>query len=176
MRATLEIIRMVAYALDDPESGANAQFAGMTFEGFDVEPPNVTAVLNEADHDTEIHEKPETGWPILLVEEGQRGTTADAEANVGYRTGYVYVVISTAVESTSSKRWRESKFTNEAIVRAIDRGLLTQAKIQTAGLRNGIQLLQAAQQITSPRVETQLGIGVLINPVVYSMNYQDNTP
>jgi hypothetical protein len=176
MRATIEVIRMVAYALDDGVDGVNAQFAAMTFDGLDEQPPDVTAVLNEADHDTEIHEKPASGWPVLLVEEEERGTTADPEAVVGWRDGFVYVVISKAVESTSSLEWRRSKFTNEAIVRSLDRGLLAPDKIQTKGLRNGIQLLQAAQQITSPRVERQLGIGVHINPIVYAFNYRDNSP
>jgi hypothetical protein len=167
---------MVAYALDDGVDGVNAQFAAMTFQGLDEQPPEVTAVLNEADHDTEIHEKPATGWPVLLVEEEERGTTADPESNVGWRDGFVYVVISKAVESTSPSEWRRSKFTNEAIVRSLDRGLLAQDKIQTRGLRNGIQLLQSSQQITSPRVERQLGIGTQINPIIYAMNYRDNTP
>lgn len=167
---------MVADALDDPITGTNAQFAAMSFTGLDSQPPEVTAVLNEADHDTGIYEKPESGWPVQLVEEEERGTTADPEAVVGYRDGWVYVVISYAVESTSPQAWKDSKFTNEATVRAIDRGLLAQDKIQTRGLRNGIQLLQAGQQITSPRVERQLGVGTQINPIVYAFNYRDNNP
>lgn len=166
---------MVAAALDDPATGVNAQLALMTFSGGDVRPADMKAILNEADHNTEIRERPAPGWPVQLVEENEQGTTADPEAVVGYRDGNVSVIISNVTESTASKAWRESKFWNEATVRAVDRGLLAPDKIGTKGLKDNIQIMQATR-LTSPRVERELGLGTILNPVIYSLNYRDNAP
>ena len=68
-----ELIRMWAVALADPTLGVNAQIAALvmdtTVAGItDTRPPNIVKILNQADHNVEVHEgEGAAQYPLILV-------------------------------------------------------------------------------------------------------------
>lgn len=146
MIAAIEIMRMVATVLKDGAVGVNAQIAALTLDGVDARPGIIKAVLNEADDDCQIEEKPAIGFPVILVLEGDEGLTAAPEAVTGYRDGNAVLDIVYIRESAKrAQLWRDSKYVNQAVINSLDLGLLHPTTIGTAGLRNRIQILQATR-------------------------------
>ncbi|MEX1185318.1 MAG: hypothetical protein WEA80_01855 [Gemmatimonadaceae bacterium] len=144
MFASIEVIRMVAAIAKDPVYGVNAQIALLTMDGADARPPVLKAILNEADENVAIDEKPAVGWPIGAIVEDDDGIEAVPEAVVGYRqmvVGIAFVIVTDAAGGPLN--WRRAKYTGQAFVNSMEKGLLAPGRLEVAGVRNGVQILQA---------------------------------
>lgn len=176
MLIKIAAVRIVAAVLADATYGVNAQLDQVVREGADARPPNVTAILNEFDHVVRIREKPATNWPILLVFADNQGAEADPEAVVQYRDGTVPIVIARLAESAGGPlQSRDAAYTEEAIVRAMDRGLFAPERFSTAGTRGNLQVLQGVR-LSAPAVPVEQHVGTFEGVVRYELQMRHNTP
>lgn len=167
-------VRMVAAVAKDNLLGVNAQIALLPLDAGDTAPPALTAILAEFDDDIEVREKPQTNWPIGLIFVDPQGSAADPEATVGYRDGSVPIVFAYVSEGpVLGKDKLDAKNACQAFVNSIKRGLLDPAKIGTAGLRNGVQILQATS-LTTPKVESEFEIGTVVGAVRMTFDVRNN--
>lgn len=174
MIAAIEVIRIVGAVLKDPLYGVNPQLFALDIDEADTRPPEVKAILLESDDDIEIDEAPEDGFPALLVLESDLGVVADPEAPVGYRDGYVYVdIIYVRAAARKRDRWRDARYTGQAVVNSLEKGLLAAGMIESAGIRNDVQILQATQ-LSAPRIEQQQGKAMMAGAIRYAFNFRHN--
>lgn len=176
MLMKIAAVRIVAAVLADATYGINAQLDQVVREGADLRPPNVTAILNEFDHVIRIREKPTTNFPIVLVFVGDEGAQADPEAVVTYRDATVPIIIARLAESAGGPRQSlDAAYTEEAIVRSLDRGLFDPARFGTAGARGNVQLLQA-MRLSAPAIPVEQHVGTFEGVVRYDLQLRHNTP
>lgn len=180
MLMKIAAVRIVAAVLADATYGINAQLDQVVLEGADQRPPNITAILNEFDHIVRIRERPASNWPIVLVFVGDEGLEASseigAEAVVTYRDATVPVIIARLAESAGGPRQSlDAAYTEEAIVRSMDRGLLDPARFGTAGARGNVQLLQAIR-LSAPAIPVEQHVGTFEGVVRYDLQLRHNTP
>lgn len=184
MRAAVEIMRVVAAVLADEDVGVNAQMEGLELPAGETAPPAMKSVRNQADHEIELSsdERPDEGFPICVVLEDPEGITAEPEAKAakGFRDGTLALVVGSVRDSAKkAKRWRESKYTAEAIVRALDNGLLVQEKLDainaTLFAACGIQILQATRLIV-PGGSIEWGQTLIGSAVRIQLEFRDNAP
>lgn len=174
MNQEIETVRMVAAVAKDNLDGINAQIAALVLDGADPRPANLTIILSEFDDDIEIREKPDSGWPVGLIFIDPQGARAEPEAEIGYRDGDVPVVFAVVSEGpVLAKDRRDAKYTCQAFVDSMKRGLLDSAKIGTKGLRNGVQILQATS-LTTPKIESEFELGTIAAAVRMSFNVRNN--
>lgn len=176
MRAAIEVIRMVAGVAKDPVVGVNAQIALLPMSGADARPPVLTAVLNEADDNVVVRDRPATGWPIGAIVEDDAGIEADPEAVVSYRRlmiGVAFVLITDA--DGGADNWRANKYTAQAFVNSMEKGLLAPGKLEVAGVRNGVQI-ELAEKLSSSSLDAELGQSRFRGVVQYRFQVVDNNP
>jgi hypothetical protein len=174
MNQEIEVIRMVTAVAKDVALGVNAQIALLPLDAGDTAPLALTIILSEFDDDIEVREKPATGWPIGLILIDPQGSTAEPEAEVGYRDGDVPVVFCYVSEGPVLGKDRlDAKNACQAFVNSMKRGLLASNKIGTAGLKNGVQILQATS-LSTPKVESEFEIGTVVGAVRMSFNVRNN--
>jgi hypothetical protein len=114
----------------------NAQIALLPLDAGDTAPPALTIILSEFDDDIEVREKPATGWPIGLIMIDPQGSTAEPEAEVGYRDGDVPVVFCYVSEGPVLGKDRlDAKNACQAFVNSMKRGLLDSTRSAPRGRR-----------------------------------------
>lgn len=174
MFASIEVIRMVAAVAKDAEYGVNAQIALLDMDGADERPPLLKAILNEADENVTIDEKPAVGWPIAAIVEADEAVDAVPEAVVGYRRmviGVAFVLITDA--AGGALNWRRAKYTGQAFVNSMETGLLAPGRLEIAGVRNNVQILQATS-LSASSLEATIGQARFKGVVQYRFEVEHN--
>lgn len=142
----VELLRMVADALRDPNTGVNAQLAGVPRDAADVAPPAVAEVLDASAEDRRMEDgdKSAAGWPKLLVLEDQP-SPFDGEVGTRHRDGQVRVtVVYLPRDPGAAGVAAASSYTRRAAARAV-RGLLRNDSAP-ARTRNSVYLVAAVPQ------------------------------
>lgn len=177
MRATLATLRIFAAVLrDDPVNCVVSTLSRVARIDGDAAARVPTAVLCEADDNVEIRDKPLAGWPIVLILEDEAGEDFDAEANVGFRDGTVGVTIAIIDEpAKQAEGYRTAKYIQQAIVDGIEHGLLASDKLDSAGVLDGIAVMQATQ-LSTGKLNQEFGVGTVTAGVRYKVQVRDHTP
>lgn len=165
---------MVATVAKDATYGVNAQIALLPMDGVDARPPLLKAILNEADDNVTIDSKPAVGWPIGAVVEDDEGIDATPEAVVGYRrmiVGIAFVIVADAAGGPLN--WRQAKYTGQAFVNSMEKGLLAPGRLEIAGVRNNVQILQATS-LNASSLEATIGQARFKGVVRYRFEVEHN--
>lgn len=176
MRATIEVIRMVAAVAKDAGVGVNAQIALLSMSGGDARPALLKAIWNEADENVMVRDKPSVGWPIGAIVKDDAGVEADPEAVVGYRRlsiGVAFVLVTDA--DGGADNWRANEYTAQAFVNSMEKGLLAPGKLEVAGLRNNVQI-ELAEKLSVSSLDAELGQARFKKIVQYRFQVVDNNP
>lgn len=165
---------MVAAVAKDATYGVNAQIAALALDGADARPPTLKAILNEADENVTIDSKPSVGWPIGAIVEDDEGIDATPEAVVGYRrmiVGVAFVIVTDAAGGPLN--WRHAKYTGQAFVNSMEKGLLAPGRLEIAGVRNNVQILQATS-LNASSLEAAIGQARFKGVVRYRFEVEHN--
>lgn len=170
----IETLRMVTAVAKDLVDGVNAQIALLPLDGADPRPADLIAILSEFDDDIAVRDDDDIEFPIGLLMIADEGSTAEPEAEVGYRDGIVPIVFAYVTSTPSTpKEKRDAKYVCQAFVNSMKRGLLDSTKIAMAGERNDVQILQATS-LRTPRIAQEFGIGTITSAVALGFQVRNN--
>lgn len=144
--------------------------------GTDPVPRAPAQILSQADDNVEIRERPASGWPVVVVLEDTQGSDYDAEASMGYRDGRVRVMVLVVDEPAAlAEGYRNACYLRQAAADVLERELLAPAKLDTAGLSSGIQILQATR-LSAGALNQEFGVGTATAALRIEFQTRDNTP
>lgn len=170
MKAELEL--MVDRALQDPATGVAAQIAAMSVVPGHSKPPAPAVFLTPTRDDAAVDVKQQLpDWPAVVTGADQAMTLQARVVAGGFRDITIPVVVAyvTGVTGDAAQAYRDCDYALDAILRALDAGLLgniPKAKKVLNGVRvvsNGDLTIESGLQVTQGGTSYLVAVRIPIN-------------